>query len=71
MLYKLSFFSRTISHSKNKINVQLYLSNYAKKIDLKSASGVTLEFAKKVDLTTLKSEDDESDIVSYKLFLSI
>ena len=47
------------------------MSNYTKKFDLKSASGVTLEFAKKVGLTTLKSEDDESDIVSYKLFLSI
>ena len=39
------------------MKVELDLSNYATKIDLKNAAGVdTLEFAKKADLANLKSE---------------
>ena len=45
------------------VKVELDLSNYATKADLKNATGVdTLKFAKKVDLATLKSEIDKFDI---------
>ena len=45
------------------VKVELDLSNYAKKADLKNATGVdTFEFAKKVDLASLKSEIDKLDI---------
>ena len=46
-----------------KVKVELDLSNYATKVDLKYATDVdTLQFAKKVDLATLKSEVDQLDI---------
>ena len=38
------------------------LSNYATKTDLKIATGVTSKFAKQVDLASLKSNVDKSDI---------
>ena len=38
------------------------LPNHTTRSVLKSATGITLEFAKKVDLDSLKSEVDESDI---------
>ena len=42
--------------SGGKVKVELDLSNYATKADLKNATGVdTSKFAKKVDLTSLKS----------------
>ena len=45
------------------VKVELDLSNYATKADLKNAAGVdTLKFAKKVDLASLKSEIDKFDI---------
>ena len=45
------------------MKVELDLSNYATKADLKNAAGVdTLKFAKKVDLASLKSEIDKFDI---------
>ena len=45
------------------VKVELDLSNYATKADLKNATGVdTLKFAKKVDLASLKSEIDKFDI---------
>ena len=45
------------------VKVELDLSNYATKADLKNATGVdTFEFAKKVDLASLKSEIDKLDI---------
>ena len=45
------------------MKVELDLSNYATKADLKNATGVdTFEFAKKVDLASLKSEIDKLDI---------
>ena len=45
------------------MKVELDLSNYATKADLKNATGVdTLKFAKKVDLASLKSEIDKFDI---------
>ena len=54
------------SHSKNKIEVKLDLSNYATKFDLKNAAGVnTSQFSKKDGLNYLKLEVDKLDI--YKL----
>ena len=42
-----------------RVKVELDLSNYAKKADLKNATGVdTSKFARKVDLASLKSEID-------------
>ena len=46
-----------------KVKVELDLSNYATKADLKNATGVdTSKFAKKADLASLKSEVDKLDI---------
>ena len=51
------------SPSKNKIEVELDLSNYATKCELKNVTGVdTSQFAKKDDLANLKSEADKLDI---------
>ena len=50
-------------HSKNKIEVELDLSKYATKSNLKSATGAdTSQFVKKDDLTNLKREVDKLDI---------
>ena len=50
-------------NSKNKIEVELDLSNYATKSDLKNPTGVdTSQFAKKDDLANLKSAVDKLDI---------
>ena len=55
---KMSYFP-SYGHSRNKIEVELDLSNYATKSDLENATGVdTLQFAKKDDLANLKSEVD-------------
>ena len=62
MFYKNEFFP-LYSHSKNKIEVELDLSNYATKFDLKNTTGVdTLQFSKKDDLDNLKVEVDKLDI---------
>ena len=51
------------SHSKNKIEVKLDLSNYATKFDLKNVAGVnTSQFSKKDGLNYLKLEVDKLDI---------
>ena len=51
------------SPSKNKTEVELDLSNYATKSELKNVTGVdTSQFAKKDDLANLKSEADKLDI---------
>ena len=45
------------------VKVQLDLSNYATKADLRNATGAdTSKFAKKVDLSSLKLELDKLDI---------
>ena len=45
---------------RGKVKVQLDFSNYATKTDLKNATGIdTPSFAKKVDLTSLKSNVDK------------
>ena len=49
------------------VKIQLYLSNYATKSDLKKATLVdTSDFAKKADLASLKSDIDELDIDKLK-----
>ena len=46
-----------------KVKVELDLSNYATKADLKTAAGFnTSDFAKKTDLANLKSDVDKLDI---------
>ena len=51
------------SHSKNKIEVELDWPNYLTKSDLKNVAVVDIsQFAKKDDLTNLKSEVDKLDI---------
>ena len=50
-----------------RIKFKLDLSNYARKADLKNATGVdTSKFAKEVDLVNLKSNVDKLDIDKLK-----
>ena len=52
------------SHSRNKMEVKLDLSNYATKSDLNSATGADAsQFTKKDDSANIKSEVDKLDIV--------
>ena len=49
------------------VKVELDLSNYATKLDLKNATGVdTSRFAKKTDLANLNSNSDKLDIDKLK-----
>ena len=53
LLYKMSYFPEPHTHSKNKIEVELDLSNYATKSDSENAtSSVTSKFAKTFDLAS-------------------
>ena len=55
-LYKMSYHPEQYIHIRNKIKVELDLSNYGTKADLKGATCIdTSEFAKKVNLASLKS----------------
>ena len=48
--------------NKNKMEVELNLSNYATKSDFKNAAGAdTVQFAKKDDLAYLESDVDKLD----------
>ena len=68
-LHEMTYFPEPYTHSKNKI-VELDLSNYAIKSDLKKSTSVgTSKFAKKVDLVSLKSDVDELDIDKLKTVL--
>ena len=50
-----------------KVKVELELSNYAAKADLKNVTGVnTLKFAKRIDLASLKSNIEKLDIDKLK-----
>ena len=56
----------------DRVKVELDLSNYATKADLKNATGVdTSKFAKKVDSADLKSNFDKLDIDKLKIFQQI
>ena len=60
------YFPRPKSLEAN-VKVQLDLSNYATKADLKNATGVdTLDSAKETDLANLKSDVDKLDIDNLK-----
>ena len=50
-----------------KVKFKLYLSNYVTKADLKNATGADrIDFAKKTDLASLKSDLDKLDIDKLK-----
>ena len=60
---QMSKFFRKPKSLGGRVKVELDLSNYATKADLKNATGVdTSKFAKKVDLANLKSNVDKLDI---------
>ena len=62
-LQKMTYFPEPHTHRKNKLVVEFDLSNYVTKSDLKSPTGVdTVEFAKRSDLTSLKSDTGKLDI---------
>ena len=66
----MSYFPELHTHSKNKLDVELYLSNYATKSDFKNTTGAdTSDFAKKVDLASLKSDIDKIGIYKLKKVL--
>ena len=51
-LYEMSYFPGPFIHNKNKIKIELDLSNYATKYVLKNATGINRsDFAKKIDLS--------------------
>ena len=55
--YETNYFLEPYDHNKNKIKVELDLSNYATKPDLKKATGFdTSQFGKNADLAGIKSE---------------
>ena len=57
LLYKMSYFPEPFTHKENKIKVALEWSNNATKSISKSAAGVDIsKFAKKADLSSLKSD---------------
>ena len=59
-LYKMSYFPEPYTRRKSEIKVELDLSNYATKSNLKNATGVDkLKFAKKADRAILKSKTDK------------
>ena len=56
-----------LKSSGRRVKVELDLSNYATKADLKNATGVdTWKFVKKIDLANLKSDLDQLDIDKFK-----
>ena len=55
----MSYFPEPHTHCKSKIEVELDLTNYTRKSNLKNAKGVDIsEFAKKTVLANLKSDID-------------
>ena len=51
------------------VKVEVDLSNYATKADLKNATGIyTWHFAKKFDLASLKTEIDKLDVGRWETF---
>ena len=62
----MSYFSEPYTN-KNIIEVELNLSNYATKSNLKNATGVdTSQFSKKYDLANLESEVDKLGIAKFE-----
>ena len=53
-LYQMNYFSEPYTRNKNKIKVELDLSNYATKFDVKNVTEVDKsKFAEKIDLNTI------------------
>ena len=60
-------YSELVAQGRNKIKVELDLSNYVTKSEVKKATGVdTSDFAQKTDLACPKSEVDKLDIAKPK-----
>ena len=56
------YFPEPYEHSGGNVKVELYLSNYATKTDLKEATGIdTFTLASKTDLASLKTKVDDLD----------
>ena len=67
-LWQISYYPEPDSHSRNNIKFEIDLSNYATKSEVLKAAGVdTPDFAKKADLTGLKSGVDKLDVDKLKL----
>ena len=65
--YKMSTYYAPYKSSSNNIKVELNLTNYATKTDLKNITHVDVSsFASKTDLAALKSEVDEIDVDKLK-----
>ena len=63
----MSYIPESYTRNKNNIKVELDLSNYATKSDLKIDAAVnTSDFVMKADLTRLKSDVDKLDIGQLK-----
>ena len=63
LLYKMSYFPEPYTCSKNKLKIELDLSNYATKLDLKNATSIdTSVFIGNIDLASLKSYIVKLDI---------
>ena len=63
----MSYIPESYTRNKNNIKVELDLSNYATKSDLKIDAAVnTSDFVMKADLTRLKSDVDKLDIDQLK-----
>ena len=63
----MSYFPEPHTHSKNKLDVELDLPNYATKSDFKNATGAdTSDFAKKVDLASVKLDIDKLVLINLK-----
>ena len=70
-LYKMSYFPEPYTRRKSKIKVELDLSNYATKSNLKNKISVDIShFAKKTDLPNLKADVDKLDIGKLKYLTS-
>ena len=68
-LYKMSYYPEPDSHGRNKMKVELDLSNYGTKADLKGATVIdTSNLATKVDEDCLKADVDKIVIDKSKLF---
>ena len=67
----MSYFPELHTHSKSRIELELDLSNYATKSDLKNTTGFdTSDFAKKTDLANFKPDFDKLDVDKSKKLLS-
>ena len=62
-LHKMKYYPKPDSYERNKIKVELHLSNYATKSYLKGETGIdSSEFNKRADLTSLKSKLTKIDV---------